>query len=321
MFARYEYNAGATGVNIANDIIAIFTGETNKANLSAACNQSPTYINSTNAAGWTVYDATAGTNAQVIRAINIDASTYKYLYIDVNQTFSNSIYVSGYESWNSGSHVGTNQIYARSDVVKEACLTVDLTNGGVIFIGSTTKYIFISGFQSGLWNAPPNYAGQYKPLLCFEFPRNDPFNTVGNGYPCWTVGRYSAYRGSGNEPWFFYLPRLRASGADGTGSWAGGFVFSNPGGPLSSRGIAANSTDRIHFFAPIYLTHPGVHAEPFGGSNVSGVVYIGGKIADSEILCSTQFGNNGDIAVYNSNEYWMSDGYYMTGGKLAIPHF
>lgn len=56
MYTKYVYNAGATSDNIKNDIIAILTGETNKANLSASCNKSSTDIFSTIAAGWTSHD-------------------------------------------------------------------------------------------------------------------------------------------------------------------------------------------------------------------------------------------------------------------------
>ena len=59
-YARYNYSNTATLVNIINDINAVLTGETNKANLSAGCDQTNTFILNTYAnAGWTLHDQTA----------------------------------------------------------------------------------------------------------------------------------------------------------------------------------------------------------------------------------------------------------------------
>jgi hypothetical protein len=59
MYARYNYTAAATLVNIINDAVAVLTGETNKANLSVGCDQANTFILTTyNVAGWLLHDQT-----------------------------------------------------------------------------------------------------------------------------------------------------------------------------------------------------------------------------------------------------------------------
>lgn len=60
MYAKYNYLTTATLLNVANDVIAILTGETNKANLSAGCDQTNTSIlNTYTNAGWALHDRTA----------------------------------------------------------------------------------------------------------------------------------------------------------------------------------------------------------------------------------------------------------------------
>jgi len=62
MYARYNYSAAATLVNIINDMVAILTGTTDKATLSAGCDQTNTFIlNTYSNAGWTLHDLTGTT--------------------------------------------------------------------------------------------------------------------------------------------------------------------------------------------------------------------------------------------------------------------
>lgn len=58
MYCDYVYVAAANPTQISADIKALLTGETNKANLSASCNQTSTELYTTDAAGWTAEAAT-----------------------------------------------------------------------------------------------------------------------------------------------------------------------------------------------------------------------------------------------------------------------
>lgn len=141
MFAKYEYQVGATLANVMSDIVALLTGETNKANLSADCVQANTYIISTVAAGWTVYDAIAGTNAQCLRALDVGSSTYKYLVVDLNST--GRLLSKTYESWDSGAYTGTNLAYNSDNV--DLGQIISLAEGGILFCRVSAKHgIFFS---------------------------------------------------------------------------------------------------------------------------------------------------------------------------------
>jgi hypothetical protein len=139
MFTVYNYAAGATQANVLSDIVKLLTGETNKANLSAACVQANTSILSTVAAGWSVWDASAGTNIQCLRAINQDASTYKYYLLQFGSTTAFSAATA--ESWNAGTHTGTN-------VTPYAANTWDSAGGGYFYIYATSKNIVILPWTS-----------------------------------------------------------------------------------------------------------------------------------------------------------------------------
>lgn len=140
MFARYDYIAGATLSQVMADIAALLTGTTLKASLSASCVQATTDIISTVAAGWTVYDAAAGTNAQVFRAVCADGVSYKYLWIQLTAT---TYEVRCYESWNATTHVGTN---LTSSALGTSDTRFATASGGTLFIGASVKYVHVLGF-------------------------------------------------------------------------------------------------------------------------------------------------------------------------------
>lgn len=134
MYAVYNYQAGSTQANVLADLVKLVTGETNKANLSANCVQANTTITSTTAAGWTVWDAAAGTNTQCVRALNQDGTTYKYqLFV-----FSSTTVCGGYtvETWNATTHTGTN-------AVTQYTTTWDAAGGGYFYVYATSKNIII----------------------------------------------------------------------------------------------------------------------------------------------------------------------------------
>lgn len=162
MYAVYCYNINSTPVSVLGDLIKIITGETNKANLSALCVQANTSIISTVPAGWTVHDAFAASNAQVVRALNQDGITYKYCYWS---TTSAQLQQATYETWDASLHTGT---YATSLNITS---NINTAAGGYLYIYATAKNIYVLpwgtngyGFASG----------------CMEISRD----TIPSTYPC-----------------------------------------------------------------------------------------------------------------------------------------
>jgi hypothetical protein len=178
MYTKYMYVAGATAANILADVSALLTGETNKANLSASCDQTNTDIDaSARVAGWTSYDASAGTNARCFRAAVADnASQYKYLVIDTNT--AGYILTKGYELWNSGTHAGTNLIYT-SDLASTSAQRLLVASGGRLDISASVRHCAMFSLQGGVYGNTSNNG----PTGLFERTRKSPWDTVANGYP------------------------------------------------------------------------------------------------------------------------------------------
>jgi hypothetical protein len=167
MYAVYNYKAGSTQAQVLSDIVAILTGTTLVSSLSASCVQVNSSIVSTEAAGWSVYDASAGTNQQVLRVLNQDATTFKYW--GVQMTTTTAFTMTAYESFNSSTHVGTNTCTSSTGAW-------DATNGGFFYIYATPKNIvFLS------WLSATGYKGLTGSL--FEITRD----TIPSTYPCWIL--------------------------------------------------------------------------------------------------------------------------------------
>jgi hypothetical protein len=134
MYTKYAYKAGSTQANIVSDLVALLTGETNKANLSASCDQSETFIVSTVAAGWTLHDAASTTNGKVVKAARYDnGAAYKFAEIVVSS--ATTIYMYVYETFDSGTHSGTNK------TTNTYYQRIDLTNGGYIHVSACSRTI------------------------------------------------------------------------------------------------------------------------------------------------------------------------------------
>lgn len=234
MYAVYNYKAGSTQAQVLADLIAILTGTTNVASLSASCVQGNTSILATEAAGWSVFDAAAGANQQVLRALNQDGTTYKYLSITATSTTAFTFAM--YESWNASTHVGTNLAGASTTN------TWDATNGGYFYFYATSKNI--------IW-MPWTVGGGY--LDCkgsvMEFSRD----TVPAGYPCAVIitapsGMNQAANGISG-----YIPRLKAPTAAGDLLGSGsncsigiGHIAPVAGGCSGASGIYRDASENIY---------------------------------------------------------------------------
>ena len=118
--------------------LVIGAGETASNVLSAV----ETFIT---AHGWSVHDASAGTNAKAYSAPNKDGSTYKYVVLDVNT--AGYIIMKLYESWNATTHAGTN-LATNSDSTSY-CQQLDVTNGSTLYVGAHARWLWLLSNKSG----------------------------------------------------------------------------------------------------------------------------------------------------------------------------
>ncbi|MBF0140066.1 MAG: hypothetical protein HQL74_07285 [Magnetococcales bacterium] len=177
MHAILEWASGATRANIVNDIVLVLTGTTDKASLSANLTQANSSITSSVAAGWTLHDASAGTNIQCVKApIADDGAAYKYVCIDHSTT--SELKLVGYDSWNASTHVGTGK-YTGSDLAAHSQQSTPASYVIKMRIYASARCIIILAYRSGTRYGATNGGG---PTGIFERSRTQPWDTVGNGY-------------------------------------------------------------------------------------------------------------------------------------------
>lgn len=280
MYASYYYSAGSTAANILADVVAILTGETNKANLSASCNQTNTNIDaSANVAGWSVYDASAGTNAQCLRAAVADnSSQYKHLVLD----FSSAGYMKMkvYDTWNNSAHTGTSMASYSDN--NNYVPRINLSAGGVLYITASVRHCLVFSYQNSAWGSTTgaNWAG------ILERTRRSPWDTVSNALPPFIFACGLTY---------MYEPRrLNNLGAE----------VSTTGAPVTYQhplGTTAPPTTTVPIDSNVNLGHAML---PFGVINI-GDGHFGGDITSlTDIWLTTHnYGSTGDTIVYNGNEY------------------
>lgn len=189
MFARYAYLQGATPANILGDVCAILCGTTNKATLSAACDQTNTEISfSLNPATWVLHDNAATATGKVLKQRAADDSCDKFLHL---ATTGNGNFSHGFsETWNATTHVGTNNgtngssAFDGSQNLTSSSSFSPSSAPGFILIYSD-KYLTHISFKCASWSTT-NYPS------CVEFSRSGPL-MAGNKYPNWGMGYASSW--------------------------------------------------------------------------------------------------------------------------------
>lgn len=146
MYAKYTYLANITQAQLLSDIVAILTGTTNVASLSAGCDQANTTISTAyDPAGWTLHDSAAGTNAQVIKAPCVGAPT-TYKYVEINTNTAGQLFTALWEGWNAGTHVGTNvTTNSKGTGYGQRYAT---TTTGTLYISASSGRILVYGVSS-----------------------------------------------------------------------------------------------------------------------------------------------------------------------------
>lgn len=170
MYAVLKFNAGATQAQMGADVVAVIGGETDVNNLSAGCDKANSSISvAYDNAGWSVYDATAGTNKQVLRApCNDDPTQYKYAVVDYNN--SGYIALNVVESWNNSTHVGTNYAYS--------ALSTNWNRAPVSTSLATTVYLSASNRRIAMWGT---YTGVASTALALVLECDTAFTWCGAG--------------------------------------------------------------------------------------------------------------------------------------------
>lgn len=290
MYARYAYVQGALPANILSDVCALLTGTTDKALLSAACDQSITEIAfGINPATWVMHDNAATATGKVLKQTCADGVTIKYMHIAAAN--SNVFTIGGSETWNAATHTGT-----------YGCQTPD-ANGfstasaytGSIFNASTYTPSSAPGFLI-LYSDPyatmvvAKSVGTMAFIANLEFSRSGPLMSLSDGYPCWlTSGRG--------------LIRARAKNQSGAGDTAYDnvsckCVIMYATGNSTIEGI--NNTVRLKDESVVYPVYQLSDFPIFGVSNTFNIRdYLGNCLTQMKIIAAASAGTTFDELTIN----------------------
>ncbi|HIJ84109.1 MAG TPA: hypothetical protein HPQ00_07875 [Magnetococcales bacterium] len=208
MYCKYVYKAAATKANILADVVKLLTGETSLTNLSADCDTGASQLVTTVAAGWSLHDAAAGTNAQCLKApLADDVGTFKYMVVDTNTT--GYIYGKIYETWNATTHAGTNLAYYSDS--SNYCQRIS-TSSYPLYLFASARFVLMFSYTGTYGSSVGN-----SPSGVFERNRAMAWDTVGTGYPPYAFLNFGLSNTAGD----MYPPRIkRRATTDGTASLA-----------------------------------------------------------------------------------------------------
>lgn len=237
MLVKYVTTSGATTDQMIADLVAIITGGT-IASLSASCDKvnSAVIANST-ATGWTLFDSfnvtvVGTTGGYVLTANAATGSTVKYARL--YKSASNAVDIVANETWNAGTHTGTN-------------LTTGA--GGISLSVSTTYMVFATARTFMIWNSTGTAAA-----VC-EFTRDCPYLS-GTTYPSYLVASQTGLAQSGGQ---MYMPRqknLTATGDSTNVTVNAGTISNRSSGQAvtSTSSAVRDATDSLyHEMRPIWV--------------------------------------------------------------------
>lgn len=207
MFFTGKLNTTIVATQVINDIINVLTGVTTTvAGLSANFNPATCKMVNTVAAGWTKTDAAAGPLTNGVTACVIkspwsdDPTKFKNIEISSEQS-AGYISFGCWESWNDTTHVGINASHlSSSNTPSYSYASTAINASNVVTVSVSPNHVFvhihndtISSYINGLF-------------FSSEFTRDDPWNSVANGYPSWFGGGQTY--GGGNS---FRIPNCAVS--------------------------------------------------------------------------------------------------------------
>lgn len=183
--------------------------------------------------GWSVHDASAGTNAKCYKSLQKDGTSYTYMVLDWNTTISTGVAglcIRLYETWNETTHVGTNKAENSKD--RSNATIAEYLQGQKMPYGETDPWQFdvhvlpggaalyssrridqVSGNAAFLGS--PTYGGV---TVVGECLRENP-NTLPSGVPC-TVWANSGHVARGGANTFYSTSPCRCFNA-ATGQYSG----------------------------------------------------------------------------------------------------
>lgn len=160
--------------------------------------------------GWAIYDSAY----YVIRALNADGVTYKYVQFRSSGSFG---FLDVWESWDIATHTGVNLAYNVAATVSDQNKTAfqaNYTSAFSIFMFATARWLIVASASSasagfGWVNRPamidnsqigPHtvfsvYSGA---AMCLEYQRENPEDLATPQYPC-SIWTHSAYLATDNK--------------------------------------------------------------------------------------------------------------------------
>lgn len=212
-----HHNGAQRGKVTANDATTVTISDLTYTDASAYTCYISTFeiYTSWATAGWTVFDASAGTNAQCLYAPNhasFAPTAYKYVTLDTNTT--GFILQKTYELWNSETHAGTNLCYASDATATNQ--QINTTSGGSIYISSSARHLWMISYQASTWGSSTGNGSSG----VFERVGMHPQDTVANAYPpyVWVNLNRVLAAGAAGNPNASHPRLLKADGTDGTGT-------------------------------------------------------------------------------------------------------
>jgi len=184
MYATLKYNSAVTTAQVLADVVAVATGNQGKTYASMPANanriDNGSFLTSTLAGGWTVFDNIDATSVVLSSPISDDPSSIKYLKIE---PVTNGLKFESYRSWNATAHTGViNKRVANNGSDYSSSNTevnyVYLSTAGT----ASTVYLSINAthFTSQImYNNSFNTTGA---AMLTEHTRTSPWDTVANGY-------------------------------------------------------------------------------------------------------------------------------------------
>lgn len=289
-YLKYTYAASATAAHILADVVLFLTGTTDVADLSESADDDNCEIDvSVDAAGWTVHDASAGTNAQVLKALVANSATaYKYLKVDTNS--AGYIKLIPYYAWDEVAHTGTYASY-NGDTTGYS-QQVNVSAGGRLDIRANVHCVWAFSFQGGVYGSSTGNS----PSGILERTRLSPWDIEANGYPPYlfacgvTAATYT-------EPL-----SLNAAGADVTGASAACTPICSFG-TISASAIPTTTV-------PSTTSKTGKHAMIPFGANRPASGHLGGDFSSLCDIWLTTYANGSpyDTMTYSGGTYmiWTS---------------
>ena len=304
MLVKYTYIASATLSQVVQDVknLMISTNPDISA-LSASCDKGlSSLIINQSITNWTLHDDVPASNYFVVKSLNYDGSTYKYVQVIFS---TSSIALRCFESWNATTHVGT------AENMSSATTSITIANIPAVTAGGS---IYLS-VKRGLLHVTGSVLTNFNTLM--EINRESP-GQWDISHPC-VVGMdqtsYIAHCGSPTSSKFYIGKFKRPDATTGDLAGSNGKAFNFNGMPTYVTGVSvsqigggASNADGLtrymttdFYFGVLYngkigplgrpwedfvvIPNASLTASVFDELTINGKVYvIAGKAADNSYL-------------------------------------